>query len=185
MDNFLYVTNEVVGGNGGELIVYNNQNPAQPVEVFRSSLAHSLYGSLPQGSRKSACTCHYSPVSGSWISPLRWPVESDFLIRGWVTTAVRGVYDTSPFYPSGIATASDLGNGLYVYSDKHRRLWIVRGNGVGRNNGRIPLAGARCGRCRRTLRCHGRRRPLCVARRPGPPLRSNSRRFAYVTKTRP
>ncbi len=141
---FLYVTNEVVGGGGGELIVYDNQNPAQPVEVFRASLAAPCTVHYPRVMGNRLYLAHYAAgVRTMDLSNPAWPVETGFLDT-WPGDDLpfAGVYDTSPFYPSGIATASDLGTGLYVYRVSAAPYGLVRGTVLDGNNGRIPLVGA-------------------------------------------
>jgi len=184
--HFLYVTNEVVGGAGGELVVYDTQNPALPVEVFRSSLATPCTVHYPRVLGNLLYLAHYSAgVRIMDLSAPAWPVEVGFLDT-WPgdNLPFAGVYDTSPFYPSGIATASDLGTGLYVYRASIAPYGIVRGTVLDGNNGRIPLAGA-------TVRAlpdgpstiTGANGRYALAPSVGSAVTVELSKFSYVTKT--
>ena len=139
---YLYVSNENLSG--GELVVYDDQTITQPVEVFRANLA-------------GLATLHYTRVLGNRLfvshyaagarfldlSNPAWPVEA-----GYVDTylgddiIITGAYDTSPFYPSGIVTATDRASGLWVYRPGSNH-GLVRGTvllDAGNMSG--PLAGA-------------------------------------------
>jgi len=112
---YLYASNENLGG--GELVVYDLQNITQPVEVFRANLAGSAIEHYTRVLGNRLFISHYAAGARFLdLSNPAWPVGA-----GYVDTYLGddlqliGVYDTSPFYPSGIVTASDFDSGLWVY----------------------------------------------------------------------
>jgi choice-of-anchor B domain-containing protein len=139
---YLYASNENLGG--GELVVFDLQNILQPVEVFRANLAGSAIEHYTRVLGNRLFISHYAAGARFLdLSNPAWPVGA-----GYVDTYLGddlqliGIYDTSPFYPSGIVTASDFDSGLWVYRPGSN-YGLVRGTvqlDAGQMSG--PLAGA-------------------------------------------
>jgi len=139
---YLYASNENLGG--GQLVVFDLLNITQPIEVFRANLAGSAIEHYTRVLGNRLFISHYAAGARFLdLSNPAWPIGA-----GYVDTYLGddlqliGVYDTSPFYPSGIVTASDFDSGLWIYRPGSN-YGLVRGT-VLLNAGQMsgPLAGA-------------------------------------------
>src|SRR5207247_1432207 len=115
--------------NGGDVVQYDNLNPVQPVETWRSILVPQAIAHYPRILGNRLYVAHYA--AGARILDLSnpaWPVESGYLDT-FVgdNTLLGGAYDVCPFYPSGIATATDFTQGLYVFRVDPPNYGLVRG----------------------------------------------------------
>lgn len=138
-DRYLCVTNENL--NGGEVVQYDALNPLQPVETWRSILVPQAIAHYPRVLGNRLYVAHYAAgVRILDLSNPAWPVESGYM-DPFVgdNTLLGGAYDVCPFYPSGIATATDFTQGLYVFRVNPSNYGLVRGTVM---ETRAPLAGA-------------------------------------------
>ena len=136
-DRYLVTTNEEPNG----VLVFDIQNPLQPVQTWHEALDPDAPAHYPRVLGSRAYIAHY--LAGVRILDLSnpsWPVESGYLDTYLGDNEIfAGVYDTCPFYPSGIATATDMADGLYVYRVDPPNYGLVRGTVM---DGRSPLADA-------------------------------------------
>ena len=136
-DQHLVTTNEEANG----VLVFDIQNPLQPVQTWHEALDPDAPAHYPRVLGSRAYIAHY--LAGVRILDLAnpaWPVESGYLDTYQGDNVIfDGVYDTCPFYPSGIATATDMAEGLFVYRVDPPNYGLVRGTVM---DGRSPLADA-------------------------------------------
>jgi choice-of-anchor B domain-containing protein len=136
-DRYLVTTNEEPNG----VLVFDIQNPLQPVQTWHEALDPDAPAHYPRVLGSRAFIAH--SLAGVRILDLSnpaWPVESGYLDTYLGDNEIfAGVYDTCPFYPSGIATATDMADGLYVYRVDPPNYGLVRGTVM---DGRSPLEGA-------------------------------------------
>jgi len=139
---YLYVANEV---NRDGLTVWDVANPGQPRLLF-------TFEDLPRDvihqTRVLGSTLYVSCYTGGFrVMDLRdpaWPVEFgyyDTVADPSLEGIVRGLDDVVPYLPSGIAIASDILTGLYVFRVAPAPYGIIRGVVREAPNG-PPIAGA-------------------------------------------
>jgi len=138
---FLYTTDEnSLSPVGGLVSIYDIQNLPQISLVSKLNLVPFATAHYVRVLGSLAFFAYYTGGVRVWdISNPSWPAEAGFLDTwsGDDLTA-DGVYDMSPYYPSGIATATDRELGLFVFR-AGSNYGIVRGTVmVGKN----PLVGA-------------------------------------------
>ncbi|HTL99996.1 MAG TPA: choice-of-anchor B family protein [Candidatus Omnitrophota bacterium] len=138
--HYLIVSDENIVEPYGEFSIFDIRNLAQISRVNESNTMPGATVHYPRVRSNQLFLANYSAGVRVWdITDPTWPAESGYYDT-WAgdDRILAGVYDVSPFYPSGIFTATDRSTGLYVFRADNN-YGIVRGTVM---DGRTPVFGA-------------------------------------------